>query len=572
MASEYNQSSTTYGKSKNQVSTMLKQGFIPDTFLSPPPNKTPVLPISRISLSPPPSPNNSARHVPTRPSPTLLEMMSDEQTHESKLALENRKRAQERVSRVLETAPFRNPGEWGGFGDVKLTVAARDGFRVSMDVHRRVLVGQSRFFADKLSRSGGRGAVSVEICDCDDVEVYVDAVVMMYCEDLKRRLMGEDVSKVLGLLKVLVFCVFVCDDLLLVSRELQLALIDAGNWLKIRVSCLYVSRLLKCGCTMVLCLQVSAAIMFDAGVMSCLEYLEAVPWSAEEEGKVVSHLSQLELDDSVTDVLKRVSTEPSTSSRADDIFSGLLTGVLQANDDKARREMKTLISRLLTEDSSDHVNYGNRLDISKDALYNLCHRCLSSLVLRLSEATCMDESRQDRGVLMGEIAREADNMQWIVDILIAKKCGDEFVKLWGDQKELALLHSKVPVMYRHEISRITAQLCIAIGRGHILVHKDARYSLLSTWLEALYEDFGWMRRAGRSLDKKLVEDGLSHTILTLPLPQQQAILLNWFDRFLNKGGDCPNIQKAFEVWWRRTFIRQYVAESHLQITICDYPN
>ncbi|KAK3012629.1 hypothetical protein RJ639_008585 [Escallonia herrerae] len=514
----YNQSSTTYSKSKNHVSTMLKQGFIPDTFLSPPPNKTPVLPLSRISLSPPTSPNNSTRHRPTRPSPTLLEMMSDEQTHQSKLALENRKRAQERVSRVLETAPFRNPGEWGGFGDVKLTVAARDGFRVSMDVHRGVLVGRSRFFADKLSRSGGGEAVSVEICDCDDVEVYVEAVVMMYCEDLKSRLMGVDVSKVLGLLKV------------------------------------------------------SAAIMFDAGIMSCLEYLEAVPWSAEEEGKVVSHLSQLELDDSVTDVLKRVSAEPSTSSRADDIFSGLLTGVLQAKDDKARREMKTLISRLLREDSSDYINYGNRLDISKDALYNLCHRCLSSLVLCLSEATCMDESRQDRRVLMGEIAREADNMQWIVDILIAKKCGDEFVNLWGDQKELALLHSKVPVMYRHEISRITAQLCIAIGRGHILVHKDARYSLLSTWLEALYEDFGWMKRAGRSLDKKLVEDGLSHTILTLPLPQQQAILLNWFHRFLNKGDDCPNIQKAFEVWWRRTFIRQYVAESQLQMTVCDYPN
>lgn len=306
--------------------------------------------------------------------------------------------------------------------------------------------------------------------------------------------------------------------------------------------------------------------------MSCLEYLEAVPWSEDDDEKVVSELRQLQLLESATEVLQRVSSEPSTSTRADDIFLKLLSGVMQAKDDKARREMKTLISRLFSEDSSDH---DNKLDVSKDALYSLCHRCLSSLVLCLSEVTGMDDSRRDRGVVMGEIAREAENVQWIVDILIDRKIGDDFVKLWADQKELAALHSKIPTMYRHEISKITAQLCIEIGRGRILVPKDTRFSLLATWLEALYDDFGWMRRASRSVDKKLVEDGLSQTILTLPLLQQQAILLNWFDQFLSKGDDCPNIQKAFEVWWRRTFIRQYAAQqdnSRLQITVCDYPN
>lgn len=311
--------------------------------------------------------------------------------------------------------------------------------------------------------------------------------------------------------------------------------------------------------------------MFDEGIASCLEYLEAVPWSEDEEEKVKSQLSELQLHDSASDqVLLRVSTEPSTSARADEILSRLLTGVLQAKDDRARREMKTLISRLLREDVA---NDSNRLDVSKETLYHLCHRCLSSLVLCLSEATGMDEKR-DRGVLMAEIAREADNMQWIVDIMVDKKMGEDFVKLWADQKELAVLHSKIPTMYRHEISRITAQLCIAIGSRHLLVPKDTRFSLLSTWLEALYEDFGWMRRASRSVDKKLVEEGLSQTILTLPLHQQQAILLNWFDRFLNKGDDCPNIQKAFEVWWRRAFIK-HVAEQEdhrLQITVCDYPS
>ncbi|KAK4370394.1 hypothetical protein RND71_009869 [Anisodus tanguticus] len=432
-------------------------------------------------------------------------MMSEEQTRESKHALESR----HRVSKVLADAPF------PAVGDVRLTIAGRDGFKVSMDVHRRVLVGRSRFFADKIKRSGSHH--SVEILDCDDVEVYVETLVLMYCDDLRKRLMGEDVTKVLGLLKI------------------------------------------------------ASAIMFDDGVLACLEYLEAVPWSQQEEEKVVSHLSQLQLPDSAADnILQRLVPEPSTSSRSDDILQRLLTGVLHAKDDQARREMKKVISRLLRENTSNSNSHESNLDISRDTLYYLCHKCLTSLILYLSEATTADDNRQDRGVLMSDIAREADNLQWLVDILIDRKMGDEFVKLWAEQKELSILHSKIPTMYRHEISKITAQLCVAIGRGNLLVPKDVRYCLLSTWLENLYEDFGWMQRAGRSIDKKLVEEGLGQTILTLPLAQQQTILLKWFNRFLNKGDDCPNIQRAFEVWWRRSFVKQYTVDSQLQLALYDY--
>ncbi|XP_062081956.1 BTB/POZ domain-containing protein At5g60050 [Humulus lupulus] len=517
-----------------EVSAMLKQGFISDSTLSFSPSRSisrlyspSSSPSSKTLCSPPPppfsapSPNSLSQTQMTRPASqnqTLYDMMNDEQHRESKLSDDKRRKLQERVAKLLEHAPFRNPN-WGGLvsGDVRLTVVARDGFKVSMDVHKSVLASKSRFFAEKLRRDRGVSH-SVEISDCDDVDVYVEAVVLMYYEDLKKRLMGEEVSKVLGLLKV------------------------------------------------------CSAIMFDMGIATCLEYLEAVPWSEDEEEKVISNLSLLHLDETASEVLVRVSSEPSTSTQTDDILMQLLTGVLQAKDDKARREMKVVISRLLREDAPNNCS---RLDISKDTLYHLCHKCISSLVLCLSEATSLDETRRDRGVVMSEIAREAGNIQWIVEILVDKKMADEFVKLWADQKELALLHSKIPTMYRHEISRITAQLCVAIGRGHILVPKDTRSSLLSTWLEALYEDFGWMRRACRSVDKKLVEDGLGQTILTLPLPQQQAILLNWFDRFLNKGDDCPNMQKAFEIWWRRAFIRECAPDqnnSQLQITVCDYPS
>ncbi|KAJ0968069.1 hypothetical protein J5N97_024986 [Dioscorea zingiberensis] len=313
--------------------------------------------------------------------------------------------------------------------------------------------------------------------------------------------------------------------------------------------------------------KVCVEFLFDAGVKSCLEFLEATPWSEDEEQTVVSVLRQLRLHDPETMVLQRVYAEPSTSTRADGVLVRLLSGVLQAKDEKARREMKALLARLLGEGI-------DQFDVTRETLFHLCHKCLNLLHLLLSEAANMDEGQRDRGALMGEIAREADNMQWLLEMLISRKMADEFVTLWADQKELASLHSKIPCMYRFEISRITARLCVALGQGQVLVYGDARSSVLQTWLEALYEDYGWMRRTSRAFDKRTVEDGLSETILTLSMAQQQVILLRWFDHFLNKGDDCPNIEKAFKVWWRRAFIRHHVVpeeHSQLQIAVCNYP-
>jgi hypothetical protein len=77
-----------------------------------------------------------------------------------------------------------------------------------MDVHRQILVGHSRFFAVKLSDKWANkqqrmsAPYVVEIADCDDVEVYIETLRLMYCKDLRRKLMKEDVSRVLGILKV----------------------------------------------------------------------------------------------------------------------------------------------------------------------------------------------------------------------------------------------------------------------------------------------------------------------------------------------------------------------------------
>ncbi|KAF3649626.1 BTB/POZ domain-containing protein [Capsicum annuum] len=461
-------------------------------------------------MSPPPSMDNK-----TRSSPTLFEMMANEpecitrstintpilnntQNQKPSPFIQQDKHALMQ-QRLLDLLACRSPGNQfndSGSSDVKLSLSSKDGLSVAMNVHRQILVVHSRFFAVKLSekwvkQQRNSGPYIVEIADCDDIEVYIETLRLMYCKDLRRRLMKEDVSKVLGILKV------------------------------------------------------SAAIGFDAGVLSCLEYLEAAPWAEDEEEKVASLLSELRLEGvAAGEVLRRVSLDVTSGTESgngnEEVLLKLLHVVLEGKDEKARREMKGLVSRMLHENSSHN-------DLRKESLYSACNACLQLLrhhFLRAADADMMD---------VGQIARQADNLHWILDILIDRQIAEDFLRTWASQSELSAAHPKVPALHRYEVSRVTARLFVGIGKGQLLASKDARCSLLQTWLVPFYEDFGWMRRASRGLDRHLIEDGLSNTILTLPMVLQQEILMSWFDRFLNSGDDCPNIQRGFEIWWRRAF-------------------
>lgn len=103
-----------------------------------------------------------------------------------------------------------NPGNLfndSASSDIKLTLSSKDGINVSMNVHRQVLVAHSRFFAVKLSdqwmkQQKASVTYTVEIADCEDVEAYIESLRLMYCRDLRRMLMKEDVGQVLGILKV----------------------------------------------------------------------------------------------------------------------------------------------------------------------------------------------------------------------------------------------------------------------------------------------------------------------------------------------------------------------------------
>ncbi|KAL9241773.1 hypothetical protein vseg_015839 [Gypsophila vaccaria] len=412
------------------------------------------------------------------------------------------------VNSKVECLPRKVSIEFGesGTSDVKVVLYGKQGFSVKLNVHKRVVIDKSLYFAERLGvgvgEGDGEGNVScLRVEDCEDVEIYVETVGLMYCKDMKQRLIKQSVQRVLRILKV------------------------------------------------------AEVIGYSSCIKSCLDYLEAVPWVGdEEEEKVVSSVLRLQSEGGVgvNPVLKRVSSKISKPPK--DTLSHIVELVLKSNEERGRREMKNIVLKLLRENSSGS-NSETSSDICYETIYASCRSCLDSLLAHFRQAAGL-ESKEPEPVAK-QIALESDNLAWLLDILAERQVADEFALMWASQQELAGLHQKLPIMTRYHVSCITARVFVGIGRGELLPSKETRHLLLQTWLEPLMNDYSWLNHGCRSFDRTVVEEGIGRTILTLPLEDQQSILLSWLSSFLKSGDNCPNLQRAFEVWWRRTFIRPY---------------
>ncbi|CAA6657716.1 unnamed protein product [Spirodela intermedia] len=355
-----------------------------------------------------------------------------------------------------------------------------------MSVHKNVLSENSVFFAGKLSRQAPLACI--DIGDCEDVEIYVETIGLMYCKEMKQRLIKQSVPRVLRVLKV------------------------------------------------------AESLGFRSCVRSCLEYLEAAPWVGEEEDSVVSSVRRLQsggADFGVSPILKRVSSD--ISNPPNDTLAHIIELVLKSSEERGRREMKALVLKLLRENS---LLISGAADICAETLYRSCRR--------------RGHAVGGKETVARRVALEADNLLWMAEIMADRHVADELAIMWAGQEELAALHAKLPIASRHPISCITARLFVGIGKGEMLPSKEIRQRLLQVWLQPLIDDYSWLQHGCRTFNRKAVEEGIGRTILTLPLEDQQSILLSWLGSFLKVGDRCPNLQRAFEVWWRRTFIRPHM--------------
>nr|TKR79232.1 PRLI-interacting factor family protein [Populus alba] len=317
-------------------------------------------------------------------------------------------------------------------------------------------------------------------------------------------------------------------------------------------------RLLKIGAYRAIdILEVSAGIMFTKGVLSCLKYLEAVPWTEEEEDKLRNLFTVFKFDDTTArDILARLHLLSSEDSQQN-LARQLVWSITTCADANARNELKSLVKGLLCKSS---VYEKDQHDLTKEDLYDVCHSCLGSLVSLMEEASDIIPQgtvmkKETSKPLIGRISRQVDNIIWLLEILLDRQIGEEFVGMWADQVDLLKMHESTSPMIRYELSRVSAILFIAMGTRKLHCRSEARALLLQAWFGPMLLDFGWLQRCKKGLDMKALEEAMGQTLLTLPMKQQYMLFTEWFGYFSKHGTECPNLSKAFQIWWRRSFLR-----------------
>lgn len=305
-------------------------------------------------------------------------------------------------------------------------------------------------------------------------------------------------------------------------------------------------------------LEVSFALMFDRGVNYCLKYLEAVPWNEPEEEKIKSLLSWHSSNEAASqDLLARLQPQNSTSSS--ELVFELIQSITKGTNNSARKELRTLVDSILSRTPI----YGKRdKELDKTSIYRTCHSCLNCLVELFEEASDLSPADQTtisfgKGPLE-RIYKQVEDLNWLLHILIDRQMGEEFVELWANQKTLATMHKLVSPMVRYELSRISATIFIAMGSGKLHCTGEKRLSIFQAWFRPMLVDFGWLRRCPKGLNMTTLEEGIGQSLLTLALMQQQALFLDWFEAFGRQGRECPNLMKAFQIWWQRSFVRPLV--------------
>ncbi|KAK8672838.1 hypothetical protein V6N13_111197 [Hibiscus sabdariffa] len=387
--------------------------------------------------------------------------------------------------------------------DVRLNLKRKNGEVMVLELNSAVLASNSEVFAGLIAGSSGKKMCRIEVPEVENLGVFRETIELMFEEDIAKRLIKIGVNRAIDTL------------------------------------------------------EVAAGIMFRRGVLSCLKYLEAVPWTEHEEEKLRSLFTRFKFDDATSrDILARLYSQQSTDT-LQNLARHLVSSITTCSDTNARNELKSLVKGLLSKSS---VYEKEQPDINKEDFYSVCQSCLSVLVNLFEEASDAipheRTGKKEMGKpLIARISRQVDNLNWLLEILLDRQMAEEFVDLWAHQGNLLKLHERASPMVRYELSRVSAILFIAMGTGKLHCCWEARSGLLQAWFGPMLLDFGWLQRCRKGLDMKALEEAMGQTLLTLPLKQQYVLFMEWFRCFSKNGTECPNLSKAFQIWWRRSFLR-----------------
>lgn len=295
-------------------------------------------------------------------------------------------------------------------------------------------------------------------------------------------------------------------------------------------------------------------LLFEDCVKSCVRFLEAVPWSEEEEKRVLNFLPLLSEEES-RELLARVL--PSSNDSCEEMLHGLIVSAINNHPNMA--SAKAFVAKLLRESS-------------KEAARNVLNRAFETSFKTVKESLEEYSSPDFRGnhneteaiqrLNLHSAMTNGRHLLWLVERMIELRVAEKAVKDWINQPlfTLDLLRAFRDDVWKNIVPglpgvvlRCASRLATAVSTGNILVDKEGRMQLVKDWLPVLAvckDNSSPFHSSHKSLYVELEETFL-RIISTLPMSDAQELLQKCLSFSTRNVEDCPHLVTAFTIWFRR---------------------
>ncbi|KAG6651767.1 BTB/POZ domain-containing protein At1g63850-like isoform X3 [Carya illinoinensis] len=221
-------------------------------------------------------------------------------------------------------------------------------------------------------------------------------------------------------------------------------------------------------------LPVALELLFEDCVKSCVQFLEAVPWTEDEEKRVLGLIPSLKEEES-KELLDRVS--PGQTDLCEEMLHGLVLSAIHNYPNMAI--VKAFVAKLLRDLSSR--------DAAKRVLESAFETSLKVVKESLEEYSSPDfrgdhnETEAIQRLNLHKAMTNGRHLLWLVERMIELRVADSAVKEWSDQAAFTADFQRafrddawrnivpgLPVV----VLRCTTKLANAVAAGNILATRQ----------------------------------------------------------------------------------------------------
>ncbi|CAM6125307.1 unnamed protein product [Calypogeia fissa] len=302
-------------------------------------------------------------------------------------------------------------------------------------------------------------------------------------------------------------------------------------------------------------LQIATELLFDECIAACIAFLEAVPWTRDEEKLILQVVSDLQLEEAST-LLARLS--PVEENAVEDMLNGLVHAAMHSPRNISV-PVKTFVARMLGDHGSrDTVRvvlekaFASTLKTVKDSVEEYSNPNVRG---RYDEIEALQRQNLHTAVVNGR------SLLWLVERMIELRVAKTAVMEWSEQGSFTAnlkrafsddtwrnIAPGLPAL----VLRCTCRLASAVAAGTIVASSQVRLKLVNDWLPVLIvsRENAISATQNKPVHQEL-EDVFLRIILTLPMADAQKLLQQCLSFATRTVEDCPHLVSAFNTWFRR---------------------